>query len=60
MGLTVVQVSVYGPREPGTGGGGGGTGGAGGRVGENSRVEVEVAVAGFVAGERKKRTRNDR
>lgn len=59
MGLTVVQVAVYGPRESRGGAGQGGGGGAAGK-GEEARVEVDVSVAGFVAGERKKRGRGDR
>lgn len=67
MGLTIVQVAVYGPREPrraATGVGGSSMGGAGGggagRIGDDAKVEVDVSVAGFVAGERKKRSRGDR
>ena len=59
MGLTVVQVAVYGPRESRGGAGQGGGAGAAGK-GEEARVEVDVSVAGFVAGERKKRGRGDR
>lgn len=66
MGLTVVQVAVYGPREPKRGNQGGGSsagaagGGGAGRIGDDARVEVDVDVAGFVAGERRKRTKGDR
>lgn len=64
MGLTVVQVAVYGPREPrraGQSGTGGGAAGHGGPVTEGeARVEVDCSVAGFVAGERRKRTKGDK
>lgn len=62
MGLTVVQVAVYGPREPrraGQGGAGGG-GHAGPVTDGEARVEVDCSVAGFVAGERRKRTKGDK
>ena len=65
--MTVVQVAVYGPRESrraaaGVGGSsaGGAGGGGAGRISDDARVEVDVSVAGFVAGERKKRSRGDR
>ena len=49
MGLTVVQVAVYGPRQP-----------SNAARTEEAEVEVEVNVAGFVQGERKKRSKGDR
>lgn len=63
MGLTVVQVAIYGPREPkraGQAGAGGGSSAAGPGPEGAARVEVECNVAGFVAGERRKRTKGDR
>lgn len=63
MGLTVVQVAVYGPREPrraGQSGTGGGGGPSAGRGSDDATGEVDCSVAGFVAGERRKRSKGDR
>jgi exosome complex component RRP41 len=59
MGLTVVQVAIYGPREARRAGQAGAAGGGHMTEGE-ARVEVDASVAGFVAGERRKRSKGDK